>query len=324
MLTSLRVIVLAALLCVSQGAASVSYLWALSNVQFEDGAAAQGQFSYDSATGEVSSFNLRVTDGPNYLSFTYLPGNALAYQSAAGDPQPGIVFRSPNGGGALPRDFRITPATALDGSLSTVSIDLATHAGGSGSIECYNCAFARRIVSGSLLKVLLPPPVALVQVDEFYNAVRDHYFMTASDAEKMALDTGVFPGWVRTGQSFKAYAAGSSAGGSINPVCRYYGSPAAGLDSHFYSGSAQECFLVHAVFPTQWIYESDNVFQIALPDTSSGACPMGTIPVYRVWNHRVDSNHRYTTSTAIRDSMLALGYVAEGYGPMAVIMCAVA
>ena len=66
------------------------------------------------------------------------------------------------------------------------------------------------------------------------------------------------------------------------------------------------------------------MFQIALPDSTTGACPGGTIPVYRVWNNRPDSNHRYTTSLAIRDAMLAHGYIAEGYGPSAVIMCAVA
>jgi hypothetical protein len=272
----------------------------------------------------VSGFNIHVTEGANYLPFTYLAGNTIGFQLVAGDPQPGITFRALNAGGDADRDFRVTPTIALDGSVATVPLDLATHGNGSGGVECYNCSFARRIVSGSLVKIVLPPPVALVEVDEFYYAALDHYFMTANDAEKMALDTGVFPGWVRTGQSFKAYAAGSSAGGSINPVCRYYGSPSAGLDSHFYSGSAQECFLVHATFPTQWIFESDNVFQIALPDPTTGACPGGTIPVYRVWNNRPDSNHRYTTSLAIRDAMLAHGYVAEGYGPSAVIMCAVA
>jgi hypothetical protein len=71
-----------------------------------------------------------------------------------------------------------------------------------------------------------------------------------------------------------------------------------------------------------WLVESDNVFQIHLPDKATGACPDGTIPVYRLWNQRADSNHRYTTSTAIKAQMLAAGYVAEGYGPDAVAMCA--
>jgi chorismate synthase len=44
--------------------------------------------------------------------------------------------------------------------------------------------------------------------------------------------------------------------------------------------------------------------------------------VYREWNRRPDTNHRYTTSKAERDRMVALGGVAEGYGPDAVAMCA--
>ncbi len=38
------------------------------------------------------------------------------------------------------------------------------------------------------------------------------------------------------------------------------------------------------------------VFHIILPDRSTGACPVGTMPVYRVWDNRADTNHRYTIS----------------------------
>ena len=50
-----------------------------------------------------------------------------------------------------------------------------------------------------------------------------------------------------------------------------------------------------AKFPF-FIYEAPNVFYIALPDIATGACPSGTIPVYRVWDNRADTNHRYMTS----------------------------
>jgi len=78
----------------------------------------------------------------------------------------------------------------------------------------------------------------------------------------------------------------------------------------------------HAKFP-QLEYEAPNVFYIALPDTVTGVCPVGTIAVYRLWNQRSDSNHRYTTSLAVATQMINAGYLAEGYGPNAVIMCAV-
>jgi hypothetical protein len=67
------------------------------------------------------------------------------------------------------------------------------------------------------------------------------------------------------------------------------------------------------------------VFYIALPVTAgatAGTCPAGTIPVYRVFDNRVDANHRYTVDRATRDMMVARGYIAEGYGNDAVIMCA--
>jgi hypothetical protein len=69
-------------------------------------------------------------------------------------------------------------------------------------------------------------------------------------------------------------------------------------------------------------FETASAFYVDLPDLDTGACPTGTVPVYRLWDNRVDTNHRYTTSTAIRDQMLAKGYLAEGYGPDSVAMCA--
>jgi hypothetical protein len=44
--------------------------------------------------------------------------------------------------------------------------------------------------------------------------------------------------------------------------------------------------------------------------------------VYRVWDKRIDTNHRYTTDRTLRDQMAAQGWVKEGYGDDLVIMCA--
>jgi hypothetical protein len=131
------------------------------------------------------------------------------------------------------------------------------------------------------------------------------------------LDTGVHPDWARTGRGFKASPAPSQ---GTNPVCRFY-IPLGRGDSHFFSASPEECADTHAKFP-ELVYESPSVFYIALPDTTTGACAPGTIPVYRVWNNRADSNHRYTTSRATRDLKMSRGYIAEGYGPDQVAMCA--
>jgi BNR repeat-like domain len=51
--------------------------------------------------------------------------------------------------------------------------------------------------------------------------------------------------------------------------------------------------------------------------------PGRDVPVYRMWDARAaDTNHRYTTNAAIRAQMVAKGWVAEGYGPDQIIMCA--
>jgi len=61
---------------------------------------------------------------------------------------------------------------------------------------------------------------------------------------------------------------------------------------------------------------------IGLPDTATGACPPRTSPVYRLWNGRAATNHRYTTQRAIRDVMIGAGWIQEGYGASGVAMCA--
>jgi hypothetical protein len=158
---------------------------------------------------------------------------------------------------------------------------------------------------------------AAVDVVEFYNPGLDHYFISALALEISALDSGQFPGWFRTGQSFKAYLQPRA---GLSPVCRFYIPPPYG-DSHFYTASQAECGVIPTRYPF-FEFESPSVFYIALPDQGSGACPAGFIPIYRVWNNRADTNHRYTTSRAIRAQMVAKGYIAEGYGADAVIMCA--
>ncbi len=161
-------------------------------------------------------------------------------------------------------------------------------------------------------------PTQAITTVEYYHTGLDHYFITALAPDIDALESGRLAGWAATGKSFRVYA--TQAGGNVSPVCRYYIPPPFG-DSHFFSASPDECSATGVKFP-QFSFESPNVFYVGLPDLVTGACPAGTTPVYRVWNQRVDSNHRYTTDRALRDQMLAKGYVAEGYGADAVIMCA--
>ncbi len=175
----------------------------------------------------------------------------------------------------------------------------------------------RRLVAALAWAVPCVAGAQVVDVVEFYNAGQDHYFISALGADIQALDSGQFKGWARTGRTFEAYPAPT---GAASPVCRFYIPPAQG-DSNFYSASPPECAQTAAKFPT-FVEESPAVMYVDLPDPTTGACPAGDIPVYRVWDNRADSNHRYTVDRNLRAQMVAQGWMAEGYGPDQVIMCA--
>ncbi|HVO90113.1 MAG TPA: hypothetical protein VMV45_16350 [Casimicrobiaceae bacterium] len=168
------------------------------------------------------------------------------------------------------------------------------------------------------------PAIPVTSV-EYYNASLDHYFISDLAPDIDALDSGRIAGWSRTGKSFRVHPSGST-GFNLNPVCRFYIPPAHG-DSHFFSASPAECASVQQKSLSDpnfsgYVMETPAAFYIGLPDTTSGACPPATQSVYRLWNARADSNHRYTTDSGVKAQMLAKAYVAEGYGPDAVIMCA--
>ncbi|NDP43955.1 MAG: hypothetical protein GZ089_14760 [Aromatoleum sp.] len=165
-------------------------------------------------------------------------------------------------------------------------------------------------------------PVSHNSAIEYYYGTLDHYFLTSNPAEISKLDTGGFPGWVRTGQQIGVVTSGD-AESTASSVCRFYGNPAKGLNSHFYSASADECAAVIAKYPDAWLLESANVFRSYLPDLTNGACPINLTPVYRLYNNRPDVNHRYTTSIDIKQQMIAAGWIPEGVGPDAVVWCAV-
>jgi len=164
-------------------------------------------------------------------------------------------------------------------------------------------------------------PIVPVLALEFYNAALDHYFVSDLAPDIDALDSGRIAGWARSGKSFKVWPISM---GFLADVCRYYIPPEHG-NSHFFSASPAECAAVAALTGTDpnysgYVLETSQVFSVALPD-AGGACPNNWVPVYRLWNNRADSNHRYTTDAAIKAEMIARGYVPEGYGPDAVGMC---
>lgn len=169
------------------------------------------------------------------------------------------------------------------------------------------------------------PPLPAGTAVEFYHAAFDHYFITQDPEEIAALDEGRTNGWTRTGRGFAVFPAATT---GANPVCRFYIPPEHG-DSHFFSASLAECADILGRIGTDpnysgYYYESPNAFYAALPDPVTGACPANMTPVFRLWNQRADSNHRYTADPGIKAAMQAKGYVAEGYGANAASLCTTA
>ncbi len=138
-------------------------------------------------------------------------------------------------------------------------------------------------------------------VIEYYNASLNHFFLTTYPDEAAMLDQGVLVnGWARTGVTWSAWAnAGDSA--TAVPVCRFFGTPGNGPNSHFYTADTNECALVRQ--DPKWTFEA-IAFYIDVPQ--SGACQAGTTPVYRSFYPGADisqSNHRFLPDMTMFEHM---------------------
>ncbi len=126
------------------------------------------------------------------------------------------------------------------------------------------------LLSIALAALLVPAAHAAeptMTVVEFYNTVLRHYFITGDPVEASGIDAGAAgAGWVRTGGRFSAWKNANDAQG-LNPVCRFYGTPGKGPNSHFYTADPAECARVKT--DPGWFYEG-IVFHIA--PAQGGAC----------------------------------------------------
>lgn len=161
-----------------------------------------------------------------------------------------------------------------------------------------------------------------VSAIEFYNSALDHYVVISDPVEAVTIDSGgAGPGWSRTGTTYPLDAPPAT--GSI-PVYRFYGSVNPGPNSHFYTTSDDEkatLIALAAKTPAsekRWNYEGVG-FQAGV--ASNGVCPQSlvgpsySVPVFRLYNNGFpskDSNHRYATSTAVVQEMVAKGWKLEG------------
>jgi hypothetical protein len=270
-----------------------------------------------SASGTIlSHFDLPA--GTSRLAFTALADDSIVIAGVVSDAgKSTLVLRR------LLRDDTLDPAFGPNGAFplpGLISISaLATTIDG------------RMIVGGAdatsavLMRLLMNEVVAPATVVEFYNTALDHYFITANPVEAAAVDAGAArPGWTRTGLTFRS--------GGASKVCRFYGNTAAnpatgailGPNSHFYTVTPSECAFLVSIFRAtekSWHLESYDfgttppVVAAGAPDDAA-ACPAGTLPVYRAYNHGfehgVDSNHRFTSSFGAYQSMIARGWAGEG------------
>lgn len=152
---------------------------------------------------------------------------------------------------------------------------------------------------------------------EYYYAAFDHYFVSSDLDEIAGLDASVFPGWTRTGESFRV-AEASAPGNS--PVCRFFSIGFQPLATHFYTPYANECDILKA--DPNWVYEK-IAFGLATPDPVNRGCPPDTRVLYRMYNRNQGGtpNHRYSTHTATFDAMIGQGWIFEGNAETRVFAC---
>jgi serine protease len=152
----------------------------------------------------------------------------------------------------------------------------------------------------------VPPAAPTVTITEYFNRDLNHYFLSSSDFENNVIDSGVAgAGWSRTGEHFRTIPSGAC--WSSRPVFRFY---THGANSHFFTVNDAECGFVRN--NPGWLYEAD-AFGAMSPE--NGQCPAQTVAVWRLYNNRWmynDSNHRFVTRTALRDEMVAAGWLSEG------------
>jgi hypothetical protein len=169
---------------------------------------------------------------------------------------------------------------------------------------------ARRPTATSVLQCYDPSPASKLKAIEYYHREFGHYFVTALGTEVAALDSGIFSGWSRTGESFNVYGVDSDTAS----VCRFWsGQTFAPKSSHFYTPYADECAKVKQ--DPDWQFEG-HAFALRLPEAGLGyvTCPSDTRPLYRAYNRGMSGapNHRYTTDAAVLGEMVAQGWQVEG------------
>ena len=228
-----------------------------------------------------------VLNGPGAYDYTAL---------ATGDPQDCAVGVAIAPGGECHLNLWFTPsaAGARDANVVVDAPQLAT------------LAIAFVTGAGAVAPVVPTTPVV-----EFHDADSGQYFLSADAAEIAFIDAGKLGArWSRTGMQFSAWPRDSTLPTDAQPVCRFFGTPGIGPNSHFFTADAAECAKVRQ--DPHWMDEG-VAFRARLP--AAGACPAGHVAILRLWRPGSDptaSRHRYIADDALVAGMEADGFVLEG------------
>lgn len=173
-----------------------------------------------------------------------------------------------------------------------------------------------------------PPPAGdVASVYEYIHlGFGGHFFMTADEDEKLAIESGRFTGWDRYNPRYDfvarrftgSYGFFTSAMPDRVPICRFFSNAFAPKSSHVYTTHPPECEALKQN-PT-WTYE--GIVAHVWPARDDGSCAQG-LPLYRLYNNgRTGApNHFYTVSESLRDSFVnSGGWTPEGVGK-GVIAC---
>lgn len=223
-----------------------------------------------------------------------------------------LIARNSSTGATLHRllpDNQFDAAFGSGGAFALSGFNSTTALGIDGNGEL---VVAGMDAAGALLaRYRLDAAVAGVAVVEYFNVNLRHYFITANPAEMASIESGgAGPGWQRTGYGFHAYVPEAGVPVGARPVCRFYGTPGVGPNSHFYTADADECAAVKR--DRGWTYEG-TAFYVMLPVGQQ--CAGNAPPVFRAYNNRYpqnDSNHRYATEYAVLQALQPQGWSIEG------------
>ena len=226
-----------------------------------------------------------------------------------------VFWTVPGAGTAQERSVRFEAIP--DGQYHTYAVNLAASPTYQGTITGIRFDPTDGNDPGGYVDIASISWSAPTQVVEYYYAAWDYYFVTSFLNEIAVLDGGAFGGvWQRTGQTFNAWQQPNAA---ASPTCRFFSATFAPKSSHLYTPYANECASLKA--GAVWQYEG-IAFYLQLPD-DNGNCAPATIPLYRMYNNGMGGapNHRYTTSVAILNQMIAVGWVFEGNAVTKVFAC---